>query len=92
MPELNHIDLLGDKPTLHDALNRLGIVEELAYRILTCPTPLVLGIHGDWGAGKTSFLLQLQQLLGQTEDRLNNDSQAPNRLLILSPPKAALIR
>lgn len=80
MPELNHIDLLGDKPTLDDALNRQGIVEELAYRILTCPTPLVLGIHGDWGAGKTSFLMQLQYLLSQTEARLNIDSQAPKLL------------
>ncbi|OQW76429.1 MAG: hypothetical protein BVN35_06545 [Proteobacteria bacterium ST_bin11] len=73
MPGLNHIDLLGDKPTRHDDLNRQGIVEELAHRILTCPTPLVLGIHGDWGAGKTSFLMQLQHLLGQTEARLKPD-------------------
>ncbi|TPQ26418.1 P-loop NTPase fold protein [Methylomonas koyamae] len=77
MPELNHIGLLDDEPTLHDALNRQDIVEELAYRILTCPTPLVLGIHGDWGAGKTSFLKQLRNLLDHTEERLNVDPQVP---------------
>lgn len=74
MAVLNHFDLLGDEPTLDDALNRGEIVEELAYRILTCPTPLVLGIHGDWGAGKTSFLMQLRAQLNEAESRLSSDS------------------
>lgn len=56
--------LLDDLPTLDDKLGWAGEIERLKYRVEHCPTPHVLGIHGDWGAGKTSFMRQLQHSLG----------------------------
>ena len=56
--------LLDDLPTLDDKLGWEGEIVRLSSRIQECPTPHVLGIHGDWGAGKTSFMRQLQHSLG----------------------------
>lgn len=56
--------LLDDLPTLDDKLGWAAEITRLRDRISTCPTPHVLGIHGDWGAGKTSFMRQLQAALG----------------------------
>ena len=53
-----------DNPTLDDCLNWETEIARLQQRILSCDTPHVLGIHGDWGAGKTSFMRQLQAALG----------------------------
>jgi len=36
----------------------------LKVRVESCPTPHVMGIHGSWGSGKTSFMRQLQSQLG----------------------------
>ncbi len=51
-------------PTLVDQLDRGGLRERAARALLGQRPPYVLGIHGDWGAGKTSFLRQLQHHLG----------------------------
>ncbi|KPG79969.1 KAP family P-loop NTPase fold protein [Pseudomonas sp. RIT-PI-o] len=56
--------LLDDLPTLDDKLGWEGEIQRLKLRVEQCPTPHVLGIHGDWGAGKTSFMRQLQHSLG----------------------------
>ncbi|MCQ9391048.1 KAP family NTPase [Pseudomonas viridiflava] len=56
--------LLDDLPTLDDGLGWASEIERLKSRVEQCPTPHVLGIHGDWGAGKTSFMRQLQSSLG----------------------------
>jgi len=50
----------NDKPTLDDRLDRIGLVHAVAEQIATCEPPVTFGVHGDWGAGKTSFLQQLQ--------------------------------
>jgi hypothetical protein len=56
--------LLNDLPTLEDKLNWDYELDRLSQRIRDCSTPHVLGIHGDWGSGKTSFMRQLQSRLG----------------------------
>jgi len=56
--------LHNDLPTLDDKLGWADELDRLAQRIQACPTPHVLGIHGDWGSGKTSFMRQLQWRLG----------------------------
>jgi ABC-type dipeptide/oligopeptide/nickel transport system ATPase subunit len=56
--------LHNDLPTLDDKLGWKDELDRLALRIQGCPTPHVLGIHGDWGSGKTSFMRQLQWRLG----------------------------
>jgi hypothetical protein len=67
--------LHNDEPTLLDQLERLDLVRRVGDDVATCDPPHVFGIHGDWGAGKTSFLHQLQaymtgQCPQQPKDRL----------------------
>lgn len=50
----------SDHPTLIDELNRFSSVAYKAEQIINCMPPQVFGIHGDWGAGKTSYLRQLR--------------------------------
>jgi len=54
----------NDQPTLADKLGWAVEQERLVERICQCDTPHVMGIHGDWGSGKTSFMRQLQWQLG----------------------------
>lgn len=56
--------LLDDLPTLDDKLDWEGELARMKHRVENCPTPHVLGIHGNWGSGKTSFMRQLQHKLG----------------------------
>lgn len=53
-----------DLPTLEDKLEWDRELDRLSQRIQVCRAPHVLGIHGDWGSGKTSFMRQLQWRLG----------------------------
>lgn len=52
--------LHSDSPTLDDTLDRQGLVADMSRRAMLCDAPQVLGLHGDWGSGKTSVLLQLK--------------------------------
>lgn len=52
--------LLNDEPTVDDQLQRANSVSRLAKEILDCKPPRVFGVHGDWGAGKTSYLRLLE--------------------------------
>ena len=58
-PAAEQAMLFNDEPTLLDRLSRSELVKRVGYAIIDCKPPVVLGIHGDWGAGKTSFLHQL---------------------------------
>ncbi|EXI69175.1 MAG: putative P-loop ATPase [Candidatus Accumulibacter adjunctus] len=60
MPSKPHDDL----PTLVDRLNWGDELAHLCGSIEQCTPPHVFGVHGDWGSGKTSFMRQLQWLLG----------------------------
>jgi KAP-like P-loop domain-containing protein len=53
----------NDEPTLHDELGRLGLVKTVGDALAECRPPHVFGVHGDWGAGKTSFLHQVHLYL-----------------------------
>lgn len=50
-----------DQPALEDRLGWDIERERIAQRITTCKTPHIMGIHGDWGSGKTSFMRQLEK-------------------------------
>lgn len=64
---------MNDQPTLVDRLDREQTVKNIAQDLQMCNPPLVLGIHGDWGAGKTSFLRQLQYHLDGKTDSTNTE-------------------
>jgi hypothetical protein len=49
----------NDEPTVQDKLARQSLVGRLARLVAECRPPQVFGLHGDWGAGKTSLLHQL---------------------------------
>jgi hypothetical protein len=68
----------NDEPTLRDQLNRAGWVASFADNIRNCQTPYVFGVHGDWGAGKTSFLHQLHfHLTGEPVCKADNGACPP---------------
>ncbi|MFH1137171.1 MAG: P-loop NTPase fold protein [Pseudomonadota bacterium] len=50
---------LNDEWTLEDDLGHAEHVRRLGEMVRTCQTPYVIGVHGDWGVGKTSFLRKL---------------------------------
>lgn len=52
-----------DHATLEDKLEWGTEQERILQRIKTCKAPHIMGIHGDWGSGKTSFMLQLKNRL-----------------------------
>lgn len=56
--------VLSDLPTLTDGLHWVSEVARMRERVENCPTPHVMGVHGNWGSGKTSFMRQLQRELG----------------------------
>lgn len=70
-----------DHPTLHDRLEWNMELERLVKRLKTAPMPHVMGIYGDWGSGKTSFMRQLQWRLGgdMPDDGTLDLANAPTR-------------
>jgi hypothetical protein len=62
----------SDQPTLQDKLNRKPLIISKAIEIIECITPQNFGIHGDWGAGKTSFLKQLRYHLDGSKNLCQN--------------------
>jgi len=53
----------SDEPVITDLLGHAGHVESVADVIENRQPPFVIGVHGDWGTGKTSFLMKLRWFL-----------------------------
>jgi hypothetical protein len=51
---------IPDHPTLEDCVERSKLVRHVAEQLAGCRPPQAFGVHGDWGAGKSSFLHQLR--------------------------------
>lgn len=66
----------SDHPTLNDRLDRQTALTELAKQIAGCTAPQTFGVHGDWGAGKTSFLRQMRLHLDGNNDGCNDQANA----------------
>jgi len=61
-------ELHSDQPFLPDEghpdlLRREQLLNQVVGAIQNCQMPIVFGIHGDWGQGKTSFMLQARAAL-----------------------------
>jgi predicted KAP-like P-loop ATPase len=71
----------GDLPTGDDNLGFEPYVQALAEFLLNPSThgPLTVSVEGEWGSGKSSFMLQLQH-------RLANIADAPGPLRQLRTP------
>lgn len=70
----------GGEPTLEDYLEHAPHVEAVGKLVESCQPPYVLGIHGDWGSGKTSFLRKLHLYLAGTRSGYANASELGKRL------------
>ncbi len=57
----------NDEATGEDSLNRLQYARALAEVARTGGTPLVIGLYGTWGTGKTSLMRQIQAALTKSE-------------------------
>ena len=75
--------LHNDEPAIADRLDRTRLVKTIGDTIAFSAPPLVIGVHGDWGAGKTSFLHQLQLYL--TDACPQNDKEAVERVRKAQP-------
>jgi len=60
---INIATLHGDEPAPLDGLDRMHLVGEIATQAATAIPPLVLGVHGDWGSGKTTFMMHVRDTL-----------------------------
>lgn len=60
-------EILGaDSPTTNDLLGYKRFTEPIVRRIINATgksTPLTIGIYGEWGSGKTSFLKMIDEAL-----------------------------
>lgn len=56
-----------DEPTAEDHLGRDVYARTLQKVIQNCQTPIVIGVHGGWGSGKTSLMKLTQKLLKDEE-------------------------
>ena len=57
----------NDEPTVEDTLNRDQYAEAFARLSEGCDTPLVVGLYGTWGIGKTSLMKLIQSRLDGTK-------------------------
>src|SRR6516162_6106306 len=70
---------VGDQPTATDTLGFAPYVEALAAFLRSDATspPLSVSIEGEWGSGKSSFMIQLEQAI---------TGPAPSQLFIANLP------
>lgn len=60
--------LSDDEPTETDLLDMGSHAQALARTILQTPPPFTVGVLGDWGSGKSSFLMMLREILADEAD------------------------
>jgi|GEM_PF-1318278 len=66
-PEKGTSEIFGaDSPTTNDLLGYKRFAEPIVRRIINATgksTPLTIGVYGEWGSGKTSFLKMVDEAL-----------------------------
>lgn len=61
--------ILSDNETKIDMLNNRAIAKTVAELIRECDDrPISIGVHGDWGAGKSSILAMVEDELSEQKD------------------------
>lgn len=59
----------NDEPTSDDRLNRVQFASGFARLAQTCETPLVIGLYGTWGVGKSSLMQLIREKLDTKKTR-----------------------
>ena len=67
----------SDLPTTTDYLDIDSYVEALTRFTLTCQTPMAIGIQGEWGSGKSSFMKMIQDRLSHPEEQRYHNENVP---------------
>lgn len=63
--------ILTDNETKVDLLNNEAIASTIIELLRSRPNhPITIGVHGDWGAGKSSVLKMIESGLNDTEEVL----------------------
>ena len=57
--------VLNDEPASKDRLNRDKYADAFARLAETCETPLVVGLYGTWGTGKTSLMRLIERKINK---------------------------
>ncbi len=65
--------ILSDNETRIDRLNNLAIAKTIVSIIKENKEAVSIGVHGDWGAGKSSILAMVEDELKLTTDSENSD-------------------
>lgn len=60
---IRNLAIFSDKPTKDDLLNFKDYSDLLSNVILHNETPSTIGIFGEWGSGKTSLMLMIEDQL-----------------------------
>lgn len=55
--------ILSDNETKLDLLNNQAIAKTIVSIIKDSKESVSIGVHGDWGAGKSSILVMVEELL-----------------------------
>lgn len=63
------ISVHSDEPTDRDSLGRDQYAQAFAHLTELCDTPLVIGLYGSWGMGKTSLMRLIQAKLDPSKSR-----------------------
>jgi len=70
--------LHNDEPSIdEDLFDHQEAATRLARQLATISPPAVLGLHGDWGSGKTSFLNRVHKIL-TNQNRLKPSETYPD--------------
>jgi len=56
-------EYFNDHPTYANSLDRIELIKEVGKHVQVCRPPQVVGVFGDWGSGKTSFMRSLEVYL-----------------------------
>ncbi len=64
---MDNTNIHNDEPAVEDQLKRKIFSEVFTNLATTCKTPMVIGIYGRWGVGKTSMMKQIKSLLDQDD-------------------------
>ncbi len=78
--EIDNIQIPNDQPIEKDNLGRDTILLGVASVVLKVEPPFVIGIYGDWGSGKTSFMRCLRNLLDGEQRNSDLDNNNHNSI------------
>ncbi len=82
-----------DEPNRQDDTLDIGRhARALTEFVKKCPTPMTVGIQGEWGSGKTSLLLQIEKSLGEEGSKYKQIWVNAWEHSLLSTPEETLIK